>query len=202
MRAADALRSACCSALCAIRATAGPRRLNYLTRYLDDALTSTGTCARRDLPDPDVFFLALARQLGIRTAEMHRALAERGRRRSRLCARADHRRGYRRMAPRAGGGRRRHAGQIGARASRACRHRRSELAERLIAERDRLFQRDPHADPGRGRGAKDPLSRRFSPRPGYRRAERLLHHRFRGRAGPAARRRGGARARRCAMSPG
>ena len=51
--------------------------LNYLTRYLDDAL-STGTRAS-DLPDPDVFFLSLARQLGIRTAEMHRALAEGGR---------------------------------------------------------------------------------------------------------------------------
>jgi maltose alpha-D-glucosyltransferase/alpha-amylase len=48
--------------------------LNYLTRYLDDALSSTGHRAA-DLPDPDVFFLTLARQLGIRTAEMHRALA-------------------------------------------------------------------------------------------------------------------------------
>jgi maltose alpha-D-glucosyltransferase / alpha-amylase len=51
--------------------------LNYLTRYLDDALLSSGT-KPSDLPDPDVFFLSLARQLGIRTAEMHRALAEKG----------------------------------------------------------------------------------------------------------------------------
>src|SRR5258708_11659484 len=51
--------------------------LDYLTRYLDDALLSGGT-RPSDLPDPDVFFLALARQLGIRTAEMHRALAEQG----------------------------------------------------------------------------------------------------------------------------
>jgi maltose alpha-D-glucosyltransferase/alpha-amylase len=51
--------------------------LDYLTRYLDDALLSSGT-RPSDLPDPDVFFLALARQLGIRTAEMHRALAEKG----------------------------------------------------------------------------------------------------------------------------
>jgi maltose alpha-D-glucosyltransferase/alpha-amylase len=51
--------------------------LDYLTRYLDDALLSTGTRSS-DLPDPDVFFLALARQLGIRTAQMHRALAEQG----------------------------------------------------------------------------------------------------------------------------
>jgi maltose alpha-D-glucosyltransferase/alpha-amylase len=51
--------------------------LDYLTRYLDDALLSGGT-KPSDLPDPDVFFLSLARQLGIRTAEMHRALAERG----------------------------------------------------------------------------------------------------------------------------
>ncbi|MBO0735315.1 MAG: maltose alpha-D-glucosyltransferase, partial [Alphaproteobacteria bacterium] len=51
--------------------------MDYLTRYLDDALLSTGTKSS-DLPDPDVFFLSLARQLGIRTAEMHRALAEQG----------------------------------------------------------------------------------------------------------------------------
>src|SRR5438874_2445325 len=50
--------------------------LDYLTRYLDDAL-STGTRAS-DLPDPDVFFLSLARQLGLRTAEIHPALAEGG----------------------------------------------------------------------------------------------------------------------------
>ena len=49
--------------------------LDYLTRYLDDALVSSGT-RPADLPDPDVFFLSLARQLGLRTAEMHRALAE------------------------------------------------------------------------------------------------------------------------------
>jgi maltose alpha-D-glucosyltransferase / alpha-amylase len=51
--------------------------LNYLTRYLDDSLLSTSDRAS-DLADPDVFFLTLARQLGIRTAEMHRALAEHG----------------------------------------------------------------------------------------------------------------------------
>jgi maltose alpha-D-glucosyltransferase/alpha-amylase len=38
-------------------------------------LVSSGT-RPSDLPDPDVFFLSLARQLGLRTAEMHRALAE------------------------------------------------------------------------------------------------------------------------------
>jgi maltose alpha-D-glucosyltransferase/alpha-amylase len=51
--------------------------LNYLTRYLDDALISGGD-GEPTLADPDVFFLMLARQLGIRTAEMHRALAEHG----------------------------------------------------------------------------------------------------------------------------
>jgi maltose alpha-D-glucosyltransferase/alpha-amylase len=51
--------------------------LDYLKRHLDDAL-STGT-REAELPNPDVFFLSLARQLGIRTAEMHRALAESGR---------------------------------------------------------------------------------------------------------------------------
>jgi len=51
--------------------------MDYLTRYLDDALLSSGP-GKSDLPDPDVFFLSLARQLGLRTAEMHRALAEQG----------------------------------------------------------------------------------------------------------------------------
>ena len=51
--------------------------LDYLLRYLDDAMyegapgaTPPGRPA--DLPDPDNFFLALARQLGLRTAQMHR----------------------------------------------------------------------------------------------------------------------------------
>ena len=51
--------------------------LGYLTRYLDDALVASHE-QPSELPDPDVFFLALARQVGIRTAEMHRALAEKG----------------------------------------------------------------------------------------------------------------------------
>jgi maltose alpha-D-glucosyltransferase / alpha-amylase len=49
--------------------------LNYLTRYLDDSLIATDQRSS-ELPDPDHFFLTLARQIGIRTAEMHRALAE------------------------------------------------------------------------------------------------------------------------------
>jgi maltose alpha-D-glucosyltransferase / alpha-amylase len=49
--------------------------LNYLTRYLDDALVASGERSA-ELAHPDVFFLALARQIGIRTAQMHRALAE------------------------------------------------------------------------------------------------------------------------------
>jgi maltose alpha-D-glucosyltransferase/alpha-amylase len=51
--------------------------LNYLSRYLDDALVAGGA-GSSDLGDPDHFFLALARQLGIRTGEMHRALCEFG----------------------------------------------------------------------------------------------------------------------------
>jgi maltose alpha-D-glucosyltransferase / alpha-amylase len=51
--------------------------LDYLSRHLDDALVSAGM-HESEMPDPDVFFLMLARQLGIRTAEMHRALAECG----------------------------------------------------------------------------------------------------------------------------
>jgi maltose alpha-D-glucosyltransferase/alpha-amylase len=49
--------------------------LNYLIRYLDDALVSSAA-GPSALVDPDVFFLMLVRQLGTRTAEMHRALAE------------------------------------------------------------------------------------------------------------------------------
>ena len=57
--------------------------LDYLLRYLDDALNEAAPGATppgrpADLPDPDNFFLALARQLGLRTAQMHRALAEFG----------------------------------------------------------------------------------------------------------------------------
>ncbi|MBV9153068.1 MAG: maltose alpha-D-glucosyltransferase [Alphaproteobacteria bacterium] len=55
---------------------------DYLTRYLDDALNEAAPGANppesaAEMPDPDNFFLALARQLGLRTAQMHRALAER-----------------------------------------------------------------------------------------------------------------------------
>jgi maltose alpha-D-glucosyltransferase/alpha-amylase len=59
--------------------------LNHLSRYLDDALNEAAPGAAppdqaRELPDPDPdhFFLGLARQLGLRTGEMHRALAEFG----------------------------------------------------------------------------------------------------------------------------
>jgi maltose alpha-D-glucosyltransferase/alpha-amylase len=57
--------------------------LDYLLRYLDDALNEAAPGATppgraADRPDPDHFFLALARQLGLRTAQMHRALAEHG----------------------------------------------------------------------------------------------------------------------------
>jgi maltose alpha-D-glucosyltransferase / alpha-amylase len=57
--------------------------LDYLLRYLDDALNEAAPGATppgrdADMPDPDHFFLALARQLGLRTAQMHRALAEHG----------------------------------------------------------------------------------------------------------------------------
>jgi maltose alpha-D-glucosyltransferase/alpha-amylase len=56
--------------------------LDYLRRYLEDALMEAAPGAvppgrTADRPDPDHFFLLLARQLGLRTAQMHRALAER-----------------------------------------------------------------------------------------------------------------------------
>jgi maltose alpha-D-glucosyltransferase/alpha-amylase len=57
--------------------------LDYLLRHLDNALNQAAPGAmppgmETDLPDPDHFFLALARQLGLRTAQMHCALAEHG----------------------------------------------------------------------------------------------------------------------------
>jgi maltose alpha-D-glucosyltransferase/alpha-amylase len=58
--------------------------LDYLLRYLDDALNEAAPGAgtpgvdRTERPDPDHFFLALARRLGLRTAQLHRALAEHG----------------------------------------------------------------------------------------------------------------------------
>ncbi|HTT80688.1 MAG TPA: maltose alpha-D-glucosyltransferase [Stellaceae bacterium] len=56
--------------------------LNYLLRYLDHVLDREAPGAkpddRTDLSDPDHFFLALARQLGLRIAQMHRAFAECG----------------------------------------------------------------------------------------------------------------------------
>ena len=56
--------------------------LNYLLRYLDLALDREAPGAKpegsTDMPDPDHFFLALARQLGLRVAQMHRAFAECG----------------------------------------------------------------------------------------------------------------------------
>jgi maltose alpha-D-glucosyltransferase/alpha-amylase len=55
--------------------------LNYLSRYLDHVLTAEAPGAvppdlTPDLPPADHFFIALARQLGLRVAEMHRALTE------------------------------------------------------------------------------------------------------------------------------
>ena len=82
-RRARRWRWACCSALSAIRATAGRWRSTICSRYLDDALNEAAPGAAppdqaAELPDPDHFFLGLARQLGLRTGEMHRALAEFG----------------------------------------------------------------------------------------------------------------------------
>ena len=55
--------------------------LDYLLRYLDDSLNEAapgGVPPGHDAgrPAADHFFLALARQLGLRTAQLHRALAE------------------------------------------------------------------------------------------------------------------------------
>jgi maltose alpha-D-glucosyltransferase/alpha-amylase len=110
--------------------------LDYLTRYLDDAL-STGTHAS-DLPDPDVFFLSLARQLGIRTAEMHQALAEGGRDDPDFAPEpitAEDIGQWRRELEAAGADMLAKLERERARLPASA----QELAERLIADRDRLF---------------------------------------------------------------
>ncbi|HTV90444.1 MAG TPA: maltose alpha-D-glucosyltransferase [Stellaceae bacterium] len=55
--------------------------LDYLARYLDSVLTAEAPGANPpglapDMPPADHFFIALARQLGLRLAQMHRALTE------------------------------------------------------------------------------------------------------------------------------
>ncbi len=140
--------------------------LDYFTRYLDDAL-STGTHAS-DLPDPDVFFLSLARQLGIRTAEMHRALAEGGRDDPDFAP-----------EPITGEdiGQWRRALEAGAADMLAKLERErtrlpdsaQELVERLIADREKLVPPDSHVDPATRPRPKRPVtmaiftSARFSP---------------------------------------
>jgi maltose alpha-D-glucosyltransferase / alpha-amylase len=56
--------------------------LDYLLRYLDQVMTeqspgATPPDVTPDLPAADHFFIALARQLGLRLGQMHRALTER-----------------------------------------------------------------------------------------------------------------------------
>ncbi len=120
--------------------------LNYLTRYLDDALVSTGV-RETDLADPDVFFLLLARQLGIRTGEMHRALAERGGEDPDFTPEPISREDIALWRSALGDA----AGDMLSRLDR----RRSELPEtagdlvgRLLAARDDLFESDRYFDPG------------------------------------------------------
>ena len=131
--------------------------LNYLTRYLDDALVATDQRSS-ELPDPDLFFLALARQIGIRTGEMHRALAEKSGGDPNFSpepiTRDDIARWRRTLEAEATA-----MMALLERERARLPERASEPAARLLASRDRLFVRNPHPLAGRSRGAKDPLSR-------------------------------------------
>ena len=180
--------------------------LNYLSRYLDDALNEAAPGAAPpdqalELPDPDHFFLGLARQLGLRTGEMHRALAEFGGDDPAFAPEPitpDDIATWRRELQET-------AEDLLARL-RASRDRLTEpvrdLADQVIEARERLDEAIRQLAPDNDLRGQVPASRRLSPRPGARRAERFLHHRFRGRAVAARWRSAGARIRRCAMSPG
>ena len=160
--------------------------LNYLSRYLDDALNEAAPGAAPpdqdvELPDPDHFFLGLARQLGLRTGEMHRALAEFGGDDPAFAPEPITARRYRRVAAGIAGIGRGHvrpawrepraAARAGARARRPG-DRRARSARRS----------DPAAGARQHLRGQVPAPRRLSPGTGARGAERFLHHRFRGRA--------------------
>ena len=159
--------------------------LNYLTRYLDDALIATDARSS-ELADPDVFFLALARQIGIRTAEMHRALAEHGGDDPDFAPEPITREDLAEWRTAL-------ETETASMLSRLEREAaRLPATGRERAEQPAFSARPPvraysHPAPRRGRGAKDPLARRLSSGSGHRRAKRLLHRRFRGRAVASAR---------------
>ncbi len=52
--------------------------LDYISRYLEEATLGAGENAAAPASGPSVFFFTLARQLGLRTAQMHRALCPSG----------------------------------------------------------------------------------------------------------------------------
>ena len=181
--------------------------LDYLLRYLDDALNEAAPGAAppgqaADLPDPDDFFLALARQLGLRTGADAPRFGRTRRRRSRFRAGADHLGRPGAVARRAGGS---GAGD----ARRALERVRAELPEaarEARRQRDRRAHRAARHDPAAG--ARTTVA-----------AVKTRHHGdfhlgqviavqndfyiidFEGEPAPADAPSGGARARRCAMSP-
>ncbi len=179
--------------------------LDYLLRYLDDALNEAAPGAvapgrSAGLPDPDHFFLALARQLGLRTAQMHRALAEFAGDDPDFVPEpitSDDLAEWRRELEQAADNMLARLERSRARLPEPTR----EVADAVLASQGGLMEAIRFLVPDKIVAVKSAASRRFPSGPGDRRAERLLHHRFRGRAGPADRASAGARARRCATSP-
>ena len=164
--------------------------IEYLHRTLDELrLHPAPAPDTPPVPPEDHYglYLAQARVLGQRTAELHRALRD-----------ADRGPGLRRRADRQGRPRglaesraRARPRRPSRRCARPCRGSPRTIARRaqaLLDRRERLLRPHRGADQGPGRRGQDPRARRLPPRPGAGRAERLLHPRLRGRARAPARR--------------
>jgi hypothetical protein len=153
---------------------------SYTLAYLERFLEPLRTAAETVPPDVHGAYLALVQTLGLRTAELHVALARRpatprsipsrwGRPTSPRCASVPS------PKPR--------------QASTLLQARVDQLADAVRDEARALLQRDRDvrsriaALARRPGGAEDPLPRRLPPRPGAGHAQRLRHHRLRRRAG-------------------
>ena len=183
--------------------------LNYLhalsRRRAERGRARRGAAATRpaNCPTPITSFSALARQLGLRTGEMHRALAEHGGDDPDFAPEPITPRRHRAVARRIAGS----APRTCSRGSRASRDRlpeRGARARRSGARRARrgCWRRSAQLPPEKIAAVKTPLSRRLSPRPGASPCRTIstssISRASRRARWPSA----GARIRRCATSPG
>ena len=178
-----------CSASCATKGDGWVYTVEYLHRTLDQLRL----VAAAEHPEsaalahePHAFYLAQARVLGQRTAELHRALAtptDDAAFAAEPITRADLR-SWQRAA--------RHQAEAAFRAleqaAAEARGGRSGSRPGAAGTAPRLSRAHRCAGRGGHQRHQDPDSRRLSPRPGTGRADGLLHSRLRGRAGAPARR--------------